>query len=130
MNSTNFLETSTFPHIGNPNFTFPLFQSHMMTQDFSYNNSQDFESSSFLDQLFVDYSPINKNFNTCILENDHSHMMTQDYSYNGSSSNSYYATPPNMNHLKEQVIKLRTSWARICSHIYFSSIKFRNMLCC
>uniref|UniRef100_M1BF11 WRKY transcription factor n=1 Tax=Solanum tuberosum TaxID=4113 RepID=M1BF11_SOLTU len=73
-----------------------------MTQDFSYNNFQDFESSSFLDQLFVDYSPTNKNFNTCILENDHSHMMTQDCSYNGSSSNSYYATPPNMNHLKEK----------------------------
>ncbi|KAG5573254.1 hypothetical protein H5410_063020 [Solanum commersonii] len=102
MNSTNFLETSTFPHIGNPNFTFPLFHSHMMTQDFSYNNFQDFESSSFLDQLFVDYSPTFNNFNTCILENDHSHMMTQDYSYNGSSSNSYYATPPNMNHLQEK----------------------------
>jgi len=71
------------------------------TNFISYNNFQDFESSSFLDQLFVDYSPTNKNFNTCILENDHSHMMTQDCSYNGSSSNSYYATPPNMNHLKE-----------------------------
>ncbi|KAL3322022.1 hypothetical protein AABB24_039581 [Solanum stoloniferum] len=115
MNSSNFLETSTFPHIENPNFTFLPFHSHMMTQDFSYNNFQDFESSSFLDQLFVDYSPTNNNFNSCILENDHSHMMTQDYSYNGSSSNSYYATPPNMNHLKENskvgithVIALRT----------------------
>lgn len=106
MNTTNFLETN-IPHIENPNFTSPFLYSHMTNQDCTYNFQdtfldQDFEFSSFLDQLFVDYSPTNNNnFNTCILENDNSHLMTQDYSYNGISSNSYYATPPNMNHLKE-----------------------------
>ncbi|XP_055820765.1 probable WRKY transcription factor 51 [Solanum dulcamara] len=97
MNS-NFLETSAFPQTGNPNFTFPLLHSHLMTQDYSYN-FEDFESSSFLDQLLVDYSPTNNN--TCLLEN-HSHMMTQEYSYNGSSAHSFYATPPNIKHLKEK----------------------------
>ncbi|XP_009763636.1 putative WRKY transcription factor 51 [Nicotiana tabacum] len=73
MNST-FLETS-ISQTGNPSFTSPFLYSYMTQdcgynfQDCDFNNCQDFESSSFLDQLLVDYSPTNNNFNTSLSEN-------------------------------------------------------------
>lgn len=72
--SSNFLETSN-SQTGNPSFTSPFVYSHMTQdcgynfQDCDFNNFQDFESSSFLDQLLVDYSPTNNNFNTSLSEN-------------------------------------------------------------
>nr|XP_016507386.1 PREDICTED: probable WRKY transcription factor 45 [Nicotiana tabacum] len=72
--SSNFLETSNSQR-GNPSFTSPFLYSHMTQdcgynfQDCDFNNFQDFESSSFLDQLLVDYSPTNNNFNTSLSEN-------------------------------------------------------------
>ncbi|XP_060171289.1 probable WRKY transcription factor 51 [Lycium barbarum] len=98
MNST-FLETN-IPLTGNPNFTFPLLYSHFMTEDCSYN-FQDFESSSFLDQLLVDYSPANNNFNTSLLENPIMQEISSTIN-SGSSGSSFYAAPPNINHLKEE----------------------------
>ncbi|XP_060171291.1 probable WRKY transcription factor 51 [Lycium barbarum] len=101
MHST-FLETS-IPLTGNPNFTFPFLYSHM-TQDCSYNFQdsldQDFESSSFLDQLLVDYSPTNNNnHSTSLSENP---IMQEININSGNPARSFYATPPHINHLKEK----------------------------
>ncbi|KAK4726325.1 hypothetical protein R3W88_031242 [Solanum pinnatisectum] len=108
MNST-FLETN-IPHIENPNFTFPFLYSHMTNQDCTYNFQdtfldQDFEFSSFLDHLLVDYVPTyNNSNNTPLLEiNPIMHEISSSSSTNSASSTtSFYATPPNINHLKEK----------------------------
>ncbi|XP_019227105.1 PREDICTED: probable WRKY transcription factor 51 [Nicotiana attenuata] len=91
MNST-FLETS-ISQTGNPSFTSPFLYSHMTQdcgynfQDCDFNNFQDFESSSFLDQLLVDYSPTNNNFSNCLSENPNiNHLKSST----------------NINHLKEK----------------------------
>ncbi|KAK6773233.1 hypothetical protein RDI58_028471 [Solanum bulbocastanum] len=108
MNST-FLETNS-PQIENPNFTFPSLYSHMTNQDCTYNFQdtfldQDFEFSSFLDHLLVDYVPTyNNSNNTPLLEiNPIMHEISSSSSTNSASSTtSFYATPPSINHLKEK----------------------------
>ena len=108
MNTTNFLETN-IPHIENPNFTCPFLYSHMTNQDCTCNFQdtfldQDFEFSSFLDHLLVDYVPIHNNSNsTPLLEiNPTMNEISSSNSTNSASSTtSFYATPPNINHLKE-----------------------------
>ncbi|XP_015060567.1 probable WRKY transcription factor 51 [Solanum pennellii] len=108
MNTTNFLETN-IPHIENPNFTSPFLYSHMTNQDYTYNFQdtfldQDFEFSSFLDHVLVDYVPIYNNSNsTPLLDiNPTMHEISSSSTNSASSTTSFYATPPNINHLKEK----------------------------
>ncbi|XP_055820741.1 probable WRKY transcription factor 51 [Solanum dulcamara] len=104
--SSPFLETN-IPHIENPNFTFPFLYSQMNNQDCNYNFQdfldQDFEFSSFLDQLLVDYVPTyNNSNNTPLLKINPTMQKISSTTNSASSATSFYTTPPNINHLKEK----------------------------